>query len=233
MYIGRDNAPIVTIGSKRMHGPLICYECRIFLKEDEAHEKEQQAYEDRRQAKYKAQLEGDTVVTKTDKEESTKEEQEPYDGHTYEVVKSPSPPRDLPQNFTRITLAQVFILGLQDEKVFKTARKDGQVLTQRTQPIPLHLNRFACLTEIQDPSPIQRWSARTLQFHIVYLQQRQATKKQTSGQGNSLITLLNHKDPQAPKTFQENHQVQHSGLTTFQTTIQTTRYNNPCTKENR
>jgi hypothetical protein len=36
------------IGSKRMHGPLICYKYRIFLKEDEEHDKEQQAYEERR-----------------------------------------------------------------------------------------------------------------------------------------------------------------------------------------
>ena len=34
------------VGSKRMHGPLICYECRLLLKEDEAHEKEQQEYKD-------------------------------------------------------------------------------------------------------------------------------------------------------------------------------------------
>jgi hypothetical protein len=74
-----------------MHGSLICYECRIFLKEDEEHEKEQQAYEDRRQAKYKAQLAGDNEVAKTDKEESEKEEQHTYDGHSYEVLKSPSP----------------------------------------------------------------------------------------------------------------------------------------------
>ncbi len=155
-----------------MHGPLICYECRIFLKEDEEHEKEQQAYEDRRQAKYKAQLEGDTVVPKTDTETTTKAEQAPYDGHTYEVARSPSPHRDLPQKFTRITLAQVFILGLQDERVFKTTRKDGQVLSHRTIPIPLHLNSFACLHEIQDAPPIPRWTERTIQFHIAYLQQR-------------------------------------------------------------
>jgi hypothetical protein len=35
------------IGSKRMHGPLICYECHLLLKEDEAHEKEQQEYNDK------------------------------------------------------------------------------------------------------------------------------------------------------------------------------------------
>ncbi len=68
-----------------MHGPLICYECRIFLKEDEEHEKEQQAYEDRRQAKYKAQLEGDTVV-KTHKEEATQEVKDPYDAQTQAIV---------------------------------------------------------------------------------------------------------------------------------------------------
>jgi hypothetical protein len=78
-----------------MNGPLICYECRIFLKEDEEHEKEQQAYEDRRQAKYKAQLAGDNEVAKTDKGESRKEEQHTHEGHTYEVLKSPSLPRDL------------------------------------------------------------------------------------------------------------------------------------------
>jgi hypothetical protein len=54
-----------------MHGPLICHECRIFLKEDEEHEKEQQAYEDRRQAKYAAQLAGDHNKTETDNKDST------------------------------------------------------------------------------------------------------------------------------------------------------------------
>ncbi len=111
------------IGSKRMHGPLICYECRIFLREDE-----EQAYEDRRQAKYKKQLEGETEVTKPDKEESTKADPEPHDGHTYAVVRSPSPPRELPQNFTRITLAQVFILGLQDKTCSKQHDKMAQFL---------------------------------------------------------------------------------------------------------
>jgi hypothetical protein len=110
-----------------MHGPLICYECRILLREDEEHEKEQHAYEDRRQAKYAAQLAGGNDKTKNDHKESKQEEQH-NDGHTYEVVPSPSPPRELPQNFTRVTLAQVFTLGLQDAKVFKTTRKDGQVL---------------------------------------------------------------------------------------------------------
>ena len=56
-----------SLGSKRMHGPLICHECRISLKEDAAHEKEQQAYEDRRQERYKKQLEGDTEVTPNEK----------------------------------------------------------------------------------------------------------------------------------------------------------------------
>ncbi len=157
------------IGSKRMHGPLICYECRIFLKEDEEHDKEQQDYEDRRQAKYKKQLEGETEVTKTDKEEFTKEDPDPYDGHTYAVVRSPSPPRELPQNFTRITLAQVFILGLQDKNMFKTVRQDGTILTPRTHHIPLHLNRFACLPMMQDLPPIPRWATNTLLLHIAYL----------------------------------------------------------------
>jgi hypothetical protein len=167
-----------------MHGPLICYECCIFLKEDEEHEKEQQAYEDRRQAKYKAQLEGDTVV-KTHKEEATQEEKDPYDGHTHAIVRSPSPPRDLPQNYTRVTLAQVFLLGLQDNNVIKTARNDGQVPHLRRQPIPIHLNRFARLQEIQDPSPIPRWTPRTLQFNFTlrtYNKEKQPeTKPQTKG----------------------------------------------------
>jgi hypothetical protein len=116
-----------SIGSKRMHGPLICHECRIFLKEDEEHEKEQQAYEDRRQAKYAAQLAGDNNKTETDNKESTQEEQHNNED-TYDVVPSPSSPRELPQNFTRVTLEQVFILGLQDAKVFKQTRQDGHVL---------------------------------------------------------------------------------------------------------
>ncbi len=82
-----------SISSKRMHCPLICYECRIFLKEDEEHEKEQQAYEDRRQAKYKAQIAGDNDMTQTDKEATDKASQHTNDGHTYEVLPSPSPPR--------------------------------------------------------------------------------------------------------------------------------------------
>jgi hypothetical protein len=173
-----------------MHGPLICYECRIFLKEDEEHEKEQQAYEERRQAKYKKQLEGETEVMKTDKEESTKEDRVTPDGHTHAVVRSPSPPRELPQNFTRITLAQVFILGLQDKNVFKTARQDGTILTPRTQHIPLHLNRFACLPTIQDLPPIPRWTTNTLLFHIAYLQQRRETKRKLSALGNPACTTL-------------------------------------------
>jgi hypothetical protein len=173
-----------------MHGPLICYECRIFLKEDEEHEKEQQAYEDRRQAKYKAQLEGDTVV-KTNKEEATQAKTDPYDG---QIERSPSPPRDLPQNYTRVTLEQVFLLGLQDNNVIKTTRKDGQVPHLRTQPIPIHLNRFARLHEIQDPSPVPRWTPRTLQFHIAYLQQRKATRNKTSARGISQLNPINKED---------------------------------------
>ncbi len=68
-----------------------------------------------------------------------------------------------------MTLAQVFLLGLQDNKVLKFERKDGHALTLRTQPIPLHLNQFACLHEIQDPTPVPRWTPRTIQFHIEYL----------------------------------------------------------------
>jgi hypothetical protein len=172
-----------------MHGPLICHECRIFLKEDEEHEKEQQAYEDRRQAKYAAQIAGTNNKTTTDNKEYTQEEQHNNEG-TYDVVPSPSPPRELPQNFTRVTLAQVFILGLQDAKVVKQKRQDGHVLQQRPTPIPLHLNRFACLHEIQDTPPIPRWTERTIQFQIAYLQQRQTAQKRTSGHATTPNTLL-------------------------------------------
>ncbi len=138
---------------------------------------------------------------KTNKEESTKDEKDPYDGHTSAVVRSPSPPRDLPQNYTRVTLAQVFLLGLQDGNVFKTTRNDGQILNLlRTQPIPIHLNRFARLKEIQDPSPIPRWTHRTLQFHIAYLQQRKATRNKTSDKGTSHLTLTTPQDKQALNT---------------------------------
>ena len=173
------------IGSKRMHGPLICYECRIFLKEDEEHEKEQQAYEDRRQAKYKAQLEGDTVV-QTNKEEATQAKTDPYDG---QIERSPSPPRDLPQNYTRVTLAQVFLLGLQDNNVIKTTRNDGQVPHLRRQPIPIHLNRFARLQEIQDPSPIPRWTPRTLQFNFTLRTYNKEKQPETKPQPEGSLTL--------------------------------------------
>ena len=138
-----------------MHGPLICHDCRIFLKDDAAHEKEQQAYEDRKQAKYAAQLAGTNTETNTDNkeittEDATTEDKAPDDAHTTAVARPPSPPHDLPQHYTRITLAQVFLLGLQDRNVLKFERKDGRALTPRSQPIPLHLNRFASLTEIQD-----------------------------------------------------------------------------------
>ena len=173
-----------------MHGPLICYECRIFLKEDEAHEKEQHAYEERRQAKYKKQLAGETEVMQTDKEESTKEDRETPDEHTHAVARSPSPPREVPQNFTRITLTQVFTLGLQDKNVFKTTREDGTILTPRTQHIPLHLNRFACLPTIQDLPPIPRWTTHTLLFHIAYLHQRRETKRRLSEPGKTACTPI-------------------------------------------
>ena len=177
-----------------MHGRLICHECRILLKEDEAHEKEQQAYEDRRHAKYADQLAGTNPQTNINtveptQEESTTDDNDSHEQQTSTVVRSPSPPRDLPQNYTRITLAEVFLLGLQDARVLKTTRQDGLVLTHRNQPIPLHLNRFACLHEIQDPPPVPRWTPRTLQFHIAYLGERQATRNKLSHTGTSHLTL--------------------------------------------
>jgi hypothetical protein len=134
-----------SIGSKRMHGPLICYECRIFLKEDKEHEKEQQAYEDRRQAKYKAQIAGDNDMTQIDKEATDKAAKHTNDGHTYEVLPSPSPPRDLPQYFTRISIAKL----LQN-------RKDGQIQQRTKHTIFPHPNPITYLQEIQDPPPIPR-----------------------------------------------------------------------------
>ncbi len=80
--------------------------------------------------------------------------------------------------------------------MIKTARKDGQVPHLRTPPIPIHLNRFARLKEIQDPSPIPRWTPRTLQFHIAYLKQRQATRNKTSDKGISHLTLTKQQDQQ-------------------------------------
>jgi hypothetical protein len=80
--------------------------------------------------------------------------------------------------------------------VIKTTRKDGQVPHLRTQPIPIHLNRFARLQEIQDPSPIPRWTPRTFQFHIAYLQQRKATRNKTSTRGISHSTHTTQQDQQ-------------------------------------
>jgi hypothetical protein len=145
-----------------MHGPLICYECRIFLKEDEEHEKEQQAYEDRRQANYKPQIAGDNDMTQTDKQATDKAAQHTNnDGHTYEALPSPSPPRDLPQNFTRISIAKL----LQN-------RKDGQIQQRTKQTISPRPNPFRYLQEIQDPPPIPRWTEHLLRYQIDFLQNK-------------------------------------------------------------
>jgi hypothetical protein len=82
------------------------------------------------------------------------------------------------------------------------------VLQQRTTSIPLHLNRFACLHEIQDKPPIPRWTERTIQFHIAYLQQRKATQNKTSGHATTPITVDKtiHQTPKTPSTRQQYRQ---------------------------
>ncbi len=47
-----------------MNGPLPCKACRVLLEEDKAHEKEQQEYNDKRQARYAAQLAGTAEAEK-------------------------------------------------------------------------------------------------------------------------------------------------------------------------
>ena len=70
---------------------------------------------------------GTNTETQTDKEaitteDTTTEDKTTDDANTSEVVRPPSPPRDLPQHHTRITLAQVFLLGLHDNNVIKIER---------------------------------------------------------------------------------------------------------------
>jgi hypothetical protein len=160
------------VGSSKMHGPLTRHTCRQYLKEDEAHDREQKQYEDKRQNarqnKYKVQLEGkveDPHITQP-LETTNTDVMLPQVPPIVLAQSSPTSPRSASQNFTRVTLAQVFMICLQDKQVFKIERKDGQVLTPCSQPIPLHSNRFACLPEIQDPSPFLRWTVNTLLFHV-------------------------------------------------------------------
>jgi hypothetical protein len=101
-----------------MHGPLICYPCRLLLKEDEAHEKEQQEYKDKREAKRQAQYDAQLAGTAED----TKHQNIPQDNATQtknnassqeSLVVPNSPPTQpetgwgFPQNFVRITLATI------------------------------------------------------------------------------------------------------------------------------
>ena len=100
------------IGSKKMNGPLTCHSCRLLLKEDEEHNKEQQQYdvrrqvkEDQRQARYQAQLAGTTENTESqqlgEKDTDTRwgendEDQTPLILPT-EETSPPKTPRELPQ----------------------------------------------------------------------------------------------------------------------------------------
>jgi hypothetical protein len=62
------------LGSKRVHSPLTCQECRVLLEEDKEHEKEQKEYNDKRQAvgqaRHTAQLAGTTEAAKEPTQET-------------------------------------------------------------------------------------------------------------------------------------------------------------------
>jgi len=178
------------IGSKRMNGPLTCHSCRLLLQEDEEHNKEQQQYEDRRQsnedkrqAKYQAQLAGTTEESNSqqlrEKDEDTRwgennEDQSPLILPP-EENSPPTTPRELPQNFTRITLTQIF-------RTKQCQRKDGLIKTRKLTITP-HLNPFTCLQEVQDAPPPSRWTTHILNYHIAYL--REQTRRQEKKSGNS------------------------------------------------
>ena len=95
-----------------MNGPLTCHSCRLLLKEDEEHNKEQQQYdvrrqvqEDQRQARYHAQLAGTTEDTESqqlgEKDEDTRwgenDEDQPPPILPKEETSPPKTPRELPQ----------------------------------------------------------------------------------------------------------------------------------------
>ena len=133
-----------------------------------------------RQARYAAQLAGTAEAEKDPTQESQKTNE------TKENNKEPSPESPMapnspparpetgwgfPQNFVRITLAQLYQTG-------KKNRLDGKTQGNKPMPIPLHPNRFTSLPEIQDAPPIPRWTPQLLQYQILYLHQRKQ-KQQT------------------------------------------------------
>ncbi len=132
-----------------------------------------------RQARYAAQLAGTAEAEKDPTQESqkTKETKENNKEPSPESPMAPnSPPRKsdegwgFPQNFVRISLAQLF-------KTDKKIRSDGKIQRHKNMTIPLHTNRFASLPEVQDAPPIPRWTPQLLQFQILCLMQRMKTKK--------------------------------------------------------
>jgi hypothetical protein len=165
-------------------GTLTCHSCRILLHEDKEHDKEQQQYEDNRQAKCKVQLTGTVEdpdsqqleTTQTGEKDEDKrwgekdEDQPPLISTIPEEASSPKTPRELPQNFTRITLTQMF-------KTEKCQRKDGLIQTKTQTSILPHLNPFTCLREIQDPPPTPRWTTHVLNYQIAYLRKQKRRKE--------------------------------------------------------
>jgi hypothetical protein len=173
------------LGSKRVHGPLTCQECRILLEEDKEHEKEQKEYNDKRQAvrqaRYTAQLAGTTKAAKeptqeTQNNDETKENDK--ESPPESSIAPNSPPRrsddgwGFPRNIVRVTLAQLF-------QTDKSIRLDGTIQNNKRdyQSFFTQIDAFASIPEIQDKPQIPRWTTQLLQFQILFLQQRKRTKK--------------------------------------------------------
>jgi hypothetical protein len=91
------------LGSKKMNGPLTCKTCRVLLEEDKAHEKEQQEYNDKRQAvrqaRYAAQLAG-TAETEKDTPQESQKVHETKENNEDPPQKSPMAPNSPPRKPT-------------------------------------------------------------------------------------------------------------------------------------
>jgi hypothetical protein len=107
------------LGSKKMNGPLTCKACRVLLEEDKAHEKEQQDYNNKRQAvrqsRYDAQLAGTAEEAKHQDTQRDDETKGKNNASSQESLTTPNSPTarpetgwGFPQNFVRITLAQLY-----------------------------------------------------------------------------------------------------------------------------
>jgi hypothetical protein len=182
-----------------MNGPLTCHSCRLLLKEDEEHNKEQQQYdvrrqvkEDQRQARYHAQLAGTTEDSDSqplgEKDEDTRwgenDANQPPLILPSEETSPPTTPRELPQNFTRITLTQMLKTG-------KCQRQDGLIKIKTITTITPHLNPFTCLREIQDAPPSPRWTTHILNHQIAHLREQIRRKEncKVSSQGQETKEL--------------------------------------------